>query len=71
MAATLATLFLATLFPSTLLASVAALPSVDTASQHRRLSQCSDTCRYPLDGNCDDGGPGYDFSNCAFGTDCT
>jgi hypothetical protein len=31
---------------------------------------CSDTCYYPHDGECDDGGPGADYDGCAFGTDC-
>jgi len=31
---------------------------------------CSDTCDYAHDGECDDGGPGADFYECAFGTDC-
>ncbi len=32
---------------------------------------CSDTCTYPADGDCDDGGPGSTFSLCDLGTDCT
>jgi hypothetical protein len=31
---------------------------------------CSDRCRYADDGMCDDGGPGSEYSLCAFGTDC-
>lgn len=31
---------------------------------------CSNTCNYPGDGECDDGGVGSDYSVCAFGTDC-
>lgn len=31
---------------------------------------CSDTCRFARDGECDDGGPGADFAECALGTDC-
>ena len=31
---------------------------------------CSNTCEYASDGDCDDGGPGSDFSVCEFGTDC-
>jgi hypothetical protein len=31
---------------------------------------CTDTCRYAGDGQCDDGGPGADFSLCRIGTDC-
>jgi cysteine-rich repeat protein len=32
---------------------------------------CDDSCRYPNDGDCDDGGPGSIFSYCTLGTDCT
>jgi hypothetical protein len=33
---------------------------------------CDDTCEtFPMDGDCDDGGPNSDFSLCALGTDCT
>ena len=32
---------------------------------------CNDTCIYPNDGECDDGGIGSIFSVCAFGSDCT
>lgn len=31
---------------------------------------CEDTCFYPSDGECDDGGPGAATSMCAYGTDC-
>ncbi|MGE0789791.1 MAG: hypothetical protein AB7S26_29225 [Sandaracinaceae bacterium] len=31
---------------------------------------CSDTCTYANDGECDDGGPGSTYSDCALGTDC-
>ena len=31
---------------------------------------CSNTCSYPGDGECDDGGPGSEFSDCDIGTDC-
>jgi len=31
---------------------------------------CTNTCSDAGDGWCDDGGPGSDFSICAFGTDC-
>lgn len=31
---------------------------------------CTNTCEYADDGDCDDGGPGSDFSICAFGSDC-
>ena len=32
---------------------------------------CEFTCPYDGDGDCDDGGPGSDFSICALGTDCS
>ena len=31
---------------------------------------CTNTCQFANDGDCDDGGPGSDFSVCAYGTDC-
>jgi hypothetical protein len=31
---------------------------------------CTNTCWYADDGDCDDGGPGSDFSLCELGTDC-
>lgn len=33
-------------------------------------SRCTNTCRYADDGDCDDGGPGSDYSFCELGTDC-
>ena len=33
-------------------------------------SACSNTCNHASDGDCDDGGSGAEFSNCAQGTDC-
>lgn len=33
--------------------------------------QCDDTCFYHEDGNCDDGGRGAEFHECALGSDCT
>lgn len=32
---------------------------------------CNDTCLYPGDGECDDGGPGATTALCVLGTDCT
>ena len=32
---------------------------------------CTDTCRFDNDDECDDGGPGAQFSECDLGTDCT
>eukprot|EP00966_Prymnesium_polylepis_P175528 4062350-Prymnesium_polylepis.1 len=37
----------------------------------RRLQFCTDTCQYPADGLCDDGGPGSTYGDCAPGTDCS
>lgn len=34
-------------------------------------SVCTDSCGYAGDGDCDDGGPGSDYSLCEYGTDCT
>lgn len=31
---------------------------------------CSNTCNYARDGECDDGGPGAEFSSCSVGSDC-
>lgn len=31
---------------------------------------CTNSCGYAYDGECDDGGPGADYSLCALGTDC-
>ena len=31
---------------------------------------CTNTCEYAHDDDCDDGGPGSDYSVCAFGSDC-
>ena len=31
---------------------------------------CTDTCTEASDGNCDDGGLGYEYSSCPLGTDC-
>jgi len=32
---------------------------------------CGETCNYASDGDCDDGGPGAEFSACQRGSDCT
>lgn len=34
-------------------------------------SSCTEECLYASDGDCDDGGPGGEFSSCFSGTDCT
>jgi len=33
-------------------------------------STCTNTCNYHFDGDCDDGGPGSEYTSCDFGTDC-
>lgn len=33
-------------------------------------SECTDTCTSSFDDECDDGGPGSEFGDCDFGTDC-
>ena len=33
-------------------------------------SLCENTCRWPSDTECDDGGPGAEYSGCTFGSDC-
>ena len=37
-------------------------PPIDTC--------CFEDCQYSSDGDCDDGGPGNDYSSCALGADC-
>eukprot|EP00966_Prymnesium_polylepis_P086249 1996626-Prymnesium_polylepis.2 len=32
---------------------------------------CQNTCIYPADGLCDDGGPGSAYADCTYGHDCT
>jgi len=32
---------------------------------------CTETCNYASDGDCDDSGPGSEYSMCTLGTDCT
>ena len=34
-------------------------------------ASCLDVCEHADDGDCDDGGPGSEFSQCPLGTDCT
>ena len=45
--------------------SVAMLLGLD-----RAMGQCTNACSYPTDGECDDGGPGAEYTACALGTDC-
>ena len=43
-------------------------PPVPTAPG--QVSACTNQCRYSFDGDCDDGGPGAEYSICFQGTDC-
>ena len=40
------------------------------ASATAQTDFCTSTCRLASNGDCDDGGPGSEFSVCAYGTDC-
>ena len=42
----------------------------DTFSPAPDASQCSNSCLYASNGECGDGGPGAEYSSCAWGTDC-
>ncbi|MDP6943261.1 MAG: hypothetical protein QF464_03855, partial [Myxococcota bacterium] len=46
-----------------------ALPLVSTLPELPE-SQCTETCEWSGDGECDDGGPGSAYSGCDYGTDC-
>ena len=35
------------------------------------VTACTETCEWASDGDCDDGGPGTEYSSCSMGTDCT
>jgi hypothetical protein len=50
------------------------LPPTSSPTSAPTQFGCSDTCwnsGFSSDGVCDDGGPGYEYSNCPCGTDCT
>eukprot|EP00966_Prymnesium_polylepis_P329473 7385162-Prymnesium_polylepis.1 len=49
----------------------AGLPEEATGARRLQDVTCSESCQYSADGECDDGGPGAAFSDCAFGSDCT
>ena len=50
---------------------VEAADQTEAADQaNRRLSECTNTCIFSNDGECDDGQAGALFSTCACGTDC-
>ena len=40
------------------------------ASATAQTELCTNTCNVKQDGACDDGGPGSEYSQCAYGTDC-
>eukprot|EP00966_Prymnesium_polylepis_P275538 6366384-Prymnesium_polylepis.1 len=45
---------------------------IQSSAAGRRLqSGCTDTCHYPTDGICDDGGDGSTYNVCPLGSDCT
>ena len=46
-------------------------PCVQEPEPPQQPELCSETCSFTGDGDCDDGGPGYDYSSCDLGTDCT
>lgn len=39
-------------------------------SEFKVVGTCQNTCHHLNDGECDDGGPGADFAECAYATDC-
>jgi len=43
----------------------------DTGTPDDTGTLCSDTCMYAGDGECDDGGPGALWAECALGSDCS
>ena len=45
--------------------------SLPTALPHATGGACNNTCEYALDGDCDDGGSGAEFSSCHLGADCS
>jgi secreted trypsin-like serine protease len=46
-------------------------PVADGPADSAGAVGCEDTCAWPGDGECDDGGPGSLYAVCAYGTDCT
>ncbi len=48
-------------------------PTTDTPADSASATgaTCTDTCEWASDGVCDDGGPGAEYGDCAYGTDCT
>jgi len=45
-------------------------PSNPPTGPTQPVGSCSDSCEYAGDGVCDDGGPGAEYEDCAYGTDC-
>eukprot|EP00966_Prymnesium_polylepis_P066142 1534720-Prymnesium_polylepis.1 len=46
-------------------------PRASTAARRLQDSSCLESCAYTGDGECDDGGPGAEFTDCSLGSDCT
>jgi hypothetical protein len=40
------------------------------SSSKPTVDYCTNTCNWANDGGCDDGGPGAEYKDCKFGTDC-
>eukprot|EP00966_Prymnesium_polylepis_P237772 5499226-Prymnesium_polylepis.1 len=38
---------------------------------HNSGCSCTESCDYATDGECDDGGSGAEYAECALGTDCS
>ncbi|MCG3137299.1 MAG: hypothetical protein HJJLKODD_01142 [Phycisphaerae bacterium] len=45
-------------------------PDID-CEEDSEQEYCEDYCDFAADGECDDGGPGADYSACDYGSDCT
>ncbi len=45
-------------------------PEVERSFNETTENACDESCSFANDGDCDDGGPGYDFAFCSEGTDC-
>jgi hypothetical protein len=46
-------------------------PFYYNGSEYEGGTVCDDTCTYPSDTGCDDGGPGAEYNLCGLGTDCS
>ena len=56
--------------PSPPPASAPSPPPASAPSPPPASACCVEDCRYSSDGDCDDGGPGNDYSSCPLGADC-